>query len=84
MTDSPSPSTGAERLQAEAAKELGSERKLAWGATLSIVGLGIVGTRASEPGGALSLVGWLLLFWAIHRYGRLGPPTSAPQKGTTP
>jgi hypothetical protein len=49
------------------------QRRLAFGATLTIVGLAIVGTGESDIGGAVSLLGWLSLFFAIHTFGRLGP-----------
>ena len=39
--------------------------------------LGTAGAERTRPqellGGVLVLVGWALLAWAIHRYGRLGP-----------
>ncbi len=55
------------------------QRRLAFAATLTIVGLGMVGIGESELGGAMSLVGWLTLFFAIHTFGRLGPEgRSAP------
>ena len=53
------------------------QRRLAFGATLTIVGLAIVGTGESDLGGAVSLFGWLSLFFAIHTFGRLGPEKPA-------
>jgi predicted MFS family arabinose efflux permease len=39
--------------------------------------LGTAGAERTRPqellGGVLVLVGWGLLAWAIHRFGRLGP-----------
>jgi hypothetical protein len=42
------------------------------GATLTVIGLALVGTHASEAGAVIVLGGLLLLFYRIHRYGRLG------------
>jgi hypothetical protein len=60
-------------LEREAARLMPHHRGLALGATLTIVGLGFVGTHASEVGAFVVLAGLLLLFFQIHRYGRLGP-----------
>jgi len=49
------------------------QRRLALAATITIVGLGFVGTGESLVGLVLTLLGALNLVWAIHRYGRLGP-----------
>lgn len=48
------------------------QRRLALAATVTIIGLGLVGTGESMVGVALTLLGALNLIWAIHRYGRLG------------
>jgi len=53
-------------------------RGLALGATLAIVGIGLVGTQPTTAGGQsgvgayVVLAGLLTLFYQIHRYGRLG------------
>jgi hypothetical protein len=62
---------------------LGSRRLLALGAVLTVVGLlvaatsPVAGARASErgqaqtlAGGMILLVGWAVLGWGIHRFGR--------------
>lgn len=74
----------------EAAGLMSHHRGIALGATLAIVGLGLVGTHPRELGadgpaqsdlGALVvLAGLLVLFYRIHRYGRLGQAGSAPPK----
>lgn len=48
-------------------------RRLALGASITIVGLALVGIRESDPGALAVLVGLSLLGYAIHSYGRLGP-----------
>jgi hypothetical protein len=68
-----SPSSG-ERLK--------RQRHIALGATFTVVGLGMVGIGHSEFGGVLSLVGWLNLFFAIHKYGRLGPERPCARNST--
>jgi hypothetical protein len=47
-------------------------RRLALAASITIVGLGLVGVGESEVGAALVLVGLLFFAFAIHTYGRLG------------
>ena len=47
-------------------------RLLGFGAGLTALGLGIAGTVAPGPGGAVCLAGWLMLLVGLHRGGRLG------------
>ena len=74
----------------EAAELMSHHRGIALGATLTVVGLGLVGTHPremgadgqaqSDVGAYLVLTGLLLLFYRIHRYGRLGQAGSGPRK----
>ena len=57
------------------------QRHIAFGATLTVVGLAMVSTGPTEIGGVISLAGWLGLFVAIHKYGRLGPEHSVLELG---
>jgi uncharacterized membrane protein YgdD (TMEM256/DUF423 family) len=43
---------------------------LVGGAGLSATGLAVAGTAAPTFGGALLVAGWVLLAYAIHRFGR--------------
>jgi len=65
----PSGPTPQERLFVEG---LQHHRRMAAGGTLTIVGLALVGTRSTEAGAVVVLLGLLGLMYAIHRYGRLG------------
>jgi hypothetical protein len=60
------------------AKAIGLERKVAIGATAAVLGIAVVGTRASELGAALVVAGLAYFMWQIHRYGRLGPDRRPP------
>ena len=48
------------------------ERAAALAATVTVAGLGLVGTGASDAGALLTLLGLTSLMLAVHRYGRLG------------
>ena len=48
------------------------QRYLGLGATISIVGLALVGTHASNVGAFVVIVGLLVLMGSVHRFGRLG------------
>lgn len=54
------------------------QQLLLGGGILCIFGLGIVGTRPSDWGGAVVLTGWLSLMYGIHCYGRLGSDGTQP------
>lgn len=55
-------------------------RRMAAGATLTIVGLALVGTQSTEAGAIVVLLGLLTLMYAIHRYGRLGSAEERARK----
>ncbi|MEQ9323266.1 MAG: hypothetical protein RIF41_29145 [Polyangiaceae bacterium] len=101
MSDASNRKRGSEDAKAdpgarEAASLMGHHRGIALGATLAIVGLGLVGTHPrqlgaqgpaqSDVGAFVVLAGLLVLFYRIHRYGRLGPAGVArpkrPRKAT--
>lgn len=69
--------TRQERLFVEG---LQHHRRMAAGATLTIVGLALVGTRSTEAGSIVVLLGLLGLMYAIHRYGRLGTAEERARK----
>jgi hypothetical protein len=52
-------------------------RRLALAASVTVVGVAMVGIHDSDVGSAIVLVGLLALLWAIHTYGRLGPEPAA-------
>ena len=49
------------------------ERFAARAATLTLGGLALVGTGSADLGAVVTLLGLGTLFFAVHRYGRLGP-----------
>lgn len=55
------------------AQERSARRALTTGATLSVIGLMLVGIGPSDAGTAISLGGLIALIYGIHTYGRLGP-----------
>ena len=55
------------------ARERSARRALTTGATLSVIGLMLVGIGPSDAGTAISLGGLIALIYGIHTYGRLGP-----------
>ncbi len=55
------------------AQEKAARRALTGGATLSVLGILLVGIGPSDAGTALSLGGLIALIYGIHTYGRLGP-----------
>ena len=54
-------------------QEKAARRALTTGATLSVVGLMLVGIGPSDAGMAICLAGLIALIYGIHTYGRLGP-----------
>ncbi len=48
------------------------QRYLGLGATVSIVGLALVGTHDSKVGAFVVIVGLLVLLGSVHLFGRLG------------
>lgn len=73
------PARRARRASASSAARAGwssPERRLAVTGTVTIVGLAMVGTGASDVGAVVALIGALSLFWSVHLYGRLGPDSS--------
>ncbi len=72
--------TGPTRQERLFVEGLQHHRRMAAGATLTIVGLALVGTRSTEAGSIVVLVGLLGLMYAIHRYGRLGTAEERARK----
>jgi len=62
-------------VQTPAEAETRVRRILLSGAVLLAAGLGVVGTRASEAGMVITLMGLVLCVYAVHTLGRLGPDT---------
>lgn len=54
------------------ALRMNHHRFLALGATLAVVGLGLVGSHETDVGALVTLAGLGTLVLSIHRYGRLG------------
>jgi hypothetical protein len=50
---------------------------LAWGASILVVGIALVGVGVDKAGAAPVLAGLLLTILGIHTYGRLGPDGDA-------
>lgn len=72
--------TGPTRQERLFVEGLQHHRRMAAGATLTIVGLALVGTRSTEAGSIVVLLGLLGLMYAIHRYGRLGTAEERARK----
>ncbi|MBM4357777.1 MAG: hypothetical protein FJ096_06675 [Deltaproteobacteria bacterium] len=71
------------------AEPRGHERLAVGAAAVTMLGLGIVGTRASDLGAVVTLLGLASLMLAVHRYGRLGvedgaTPTKTPVSPSRP
>lgn len=64
--------TLAAQLRENAFVVLRHQRLLGLGATISAVGLALVGTHESKAGSMVVIVGLLILMWSVHRFGRLG------------
>lgn len=54
-------------------KEKQARRALQTGAGLILLGIALVGTGPSEVGGVLVVLALIVLLYAIHSFGRLGP-----------
>ena len=52
-----------------------NERIVAGTATVTVLGLALVGTGSEDLGAFLALVGLTGLLFSVHRYGRLGAET---------
>ncbi len=57
---------------ASALRVLQHQRSVGLAASVSVVGLALVGTRESRVGAMVVVLGLLGLMWSVHRYGRLG------------
>lgn len=89
MSEPPADEAAPDPAAREAAGLMGHHRGIALGATLAVVGLGLVGTHPramgadgpaqSDVGALVVLAGLLLLFYRIHRYGRLGQAGTEPR-----
>ncbi len=64
--------------------EVRPTRLMLAGATATIVGLALVGTRQSDPGMALALGGAIVFGYGIHAFGRLGQEPSDEGTAKTP
>ena len=62
----------ARHSEANAFLVLRHQRVLGLGATISILGLAMVGTHDSKSGSMVVIIGLLILMWGVHRFGRLG------------
>ena len=60
----------------EAMRVLQHQRFIGLGASITIVGLALVGTHETKAGAAVTIMGLLTLMWSVHRFGRLGTETA--------
>ena len=65
-------STGTSSRSSNRSPELRARRLLAWGAVLTAVGIAIAGSIERSAGGVIVVVGWALVVYGIHAFGRAG------------